>query len=72
MAWEDTKKDDEVHLLIGSPVPLILRRTSYPPSAARTSMSCFSVIGECYVEGVMDGELLEGNWREQAEEIALS
>ena len=43
---------DVVTIVIGYNVPLLLRR-------AQGETRRFSLIGECYVHGVMDGEVVE-------------
>lgn len=55
-APERAKKGDHVCVLYGSEVPILIR-----PSAGG-----FEVVGECYVSGIMNGEVLQSpNGREQ-------
>jgi len=42
--------DDQIVVLFGSCVPFVVRKES-------SNDSCYSVVGECYVHGIMDGEL---------------
>lgn len=67
---------DDVHVLIGSSVPLILR--PYQPSEKKKAgcpssnqIPSYTVIGECYLHGFMDGEALENGGAEGMRTIAL-
>lgn len=66
---------DEVHVLIGSSVPFILR--PYQPSEeeagcpSSNQIPSYTVIGECYLHGFMDGEALEDGGVEGIRTIAL-
>ena len=57
---ETTKVGDHVVLLFGSPVPLILR----PVDPEQPELHQYTLVGECYVEGIMHGEFLEQNQTE--------
>ena len=57
---ETTKVGDHVVLLFGSPVPLILR----PVDPEQPELHQYTLVGECYVEGIMHGEYLEQNQTE--------
>jgi hypothetical protein len=52
----DTRQGDVVAILAGGRVPYVLRRS---PNAAREGLDLFSFVGDCYVEGVMQAELLD-------------
>jgi hypothetical protein len=52
---ENTKIGDHVVLLFGSPVPLILR----PVDPEQPQLFQYTLLGECYVDGIMHGEVLE-------------
>ena len=47
----ETVVGDEVHLVQGSDTPFVLRKTD----------DCYELIGETYVHGIMDGELVDDN-----------
>jgi hypothetical protein len=49
------RKDDQVWLLSDSRVPFVLR-----PFAETAS---FTLVGECYVHGIMHGEMLVDPWK---------
>ena len=57
-----TAVGDEVYVLLGSNVPFVTR-TAAPPSdygikPLDLSIKTLTLIGECYLQGVMDGEIL--------------
>ena len=56
---EDVKSGDEMYDLLGGDVPFILRKTDVDDE--------FRLVGDCYVHGVMDGQL----WRETADGLEL-
>jgi hypothetical protein len=46
------RRGDEIWVVRGVPLPLLLRRsTAYP--------GCYQLVGSCYVHGIMNGEALE-------------
>lgn len=57
--------NDLVCVLLGAEVPFIFRElrqhtvTSSPWCFWRNSSSCYELVGECYIHGIMDGEFLE-------------
>ncbi|KAH8671808.1 hypothetical protein BGZ60DRAFT_405968 [Tricladium varicosporioides] len=53
---KDTKVGDRVSVLLGLDVPLILRNRKEP------SRGGWEVVGETYVQGIMEGEVIE-KWR---------
>ncbi|KAH8665930.1 heterokaryon incompatibility protein-domain-containing protein [Tricladium varicosporioides] len=53
---------DLVCILYGCSVPVVLRRNQ--------NISTFTFVGEAYVDGMMDGEALQGNKREDTEAIS--
>jgi hypothetical protein len=57
------KQGDCVVVLFGSPVPFVLRRipSSDPRLPYPNMPNCFEFIGECYVEGKMDGSVVRDN-----------
>ncbi|XEV05006.1 hypothetical protein FSHL1_010293 [Fusarium sambucinum] len=56
---ESTQAGDEVWVVSGCPVPLVLRKSG-------DHEGCYTLIGESYVHGVMNGEAAEGTvaWKE--------
>jgi hypothetical protein len=57
--------NDLVVVILGLPVPLVLRKTG--------PQDCYILVGECYVHGIMDGELVRWHQRmgEQASVFRL-
>ncbi|KAF5004411.1 hypothetical protein FDECE_9087 [Fusarium decemcellulare] len=51
------KKGDTIALLYGGKVPLLLRPTTQ--ETPRSDTACFELVGECYVNGIMDGDYLK-------------
>jgi hypothetical protein len=68
IAPEEAETGDEVWTLAGGDVPFVLRRKSVPATTGSTPGSEsnsgevpeYSLIGDCYVHGILDGEL----WQE--------
>jgi hypothetical protein len=54
---------DEVRILIGGSVPFILRRDR------QNTFMKFLLIGDCYVQGIMDGEVMEMRRKEEIIDI---
>lgn len=48
-----------IHVFIGASVPFVLRRTAQQTATSR-SQTTYEFIGNCYVQGIMDGEVLDG------------
>ncbi|KAL2143754.1 hypothetical protein VTI28DRAFT_10051 [Corynascus sepedonium] len=57
---ENVKMGDKVTILLSTPVPIILR-----PAANH-----FTYVGDAYVHGIMDGQFMKGNPREEDFDIA--
>lgn len=55
MGMGNPQVGDKVFVLIGSDVPFVLRSSDH-------GEDCFFVVGDCYVHGIMDGELLSQEW----------
>lgn len=53
LAPEETQNGDVVAVLYGCNFPVVLRRSG----------SAFKYIGECYIDGLMDGEAIEAQKR---------
>ena len=74
---EDTQPGDHVALLFGCPVPLILRPVDLKRPAAldRPVIHKYTLVGECYFDGVMYGEILQqmetGMWDESIFEFEI-
>jgi hypothetical protein len=62
LAPEEVLKGDVIAVLYGCNFPVVLR-----PYGER-----FYVVGECYVDGVMDGELIEARDREEYQEREIT
>jgi len=68
--FADTKAEDEVHMLFGMKLPVILRRIDERRQLAGAREKRYSFVGPCYLHGIMDGEILmDGNV--DVEEILL-
>lgn len=65
---QDLQVDNEVFVILGSRVPLILRQEKenqkYEPQGFSLCTVCHSLIGRCYVHGIMDGEVMDQPGRE--------
>lgn len=55
LCYLKVKSNDEVWILIGSKLPFILRKVSRNDSHLRT----YHLVGDCFLEGVMDGEVVQ-------------
>ncbi|RBA09731.1 hypothetical protein FPRO05_05667 [Fusarium proliferatum] len=61
LAHPSSQPGDELVLLSGGRVPFVVRRGNAERS------ECYSIVGEAYVHGIMDGELLcttDGKWED--------
>jgi len=63
LAPADAEVGDEIHLLAGGNVPYVLRR--------RSGDLAFTFVGECYVHGIMFGELVEKGYPPRMERVRL-
>jgi hypothetical protein len=60
MVPRDTQIGDEIYVLAGGRMPFVLRpsQEKFSPSGSSNSQrSCDALVGECYLDGSMDGEL---------------
>jgi hypothetical protein len=57
LAAPNTAPGDKIAVLFGGKVPYILRRNE--PSSLGTSDTTWKFLGDCYVHGIMDGEVIE-------------
>ena len=62
LAPEEVRENDVIGILYGCNFPVVLRPNG----------GCYFVIGECYVEGVMDSELIEAKDRGEYQEVEVS
>ncbi|PKS05620.1 hypothetical protein jhhlp_008138 [Lomentospora prolificans] len=46
---------DEILVVMGSPAPLVVRRVHRAPETR------YEIIGQCYLHGIMDGEMVDGD-----------
>ncbi|KAL7957632.1 hypothetical protein V8C34DRAFT_285327, partial [Trichoderma compactum] len=52
------KQGDEIYILPGSNLPLVLRRVDYCNSQCHSGLvQKYQLVGDCFLQGVMDGEL---------------
>lgn len=61
LAHPSSQPGDEVVLLSGGRVPFVVRRVR------EERRECYYIVGETYVHGIMDGELLgvtDGKWED--------
>ena len=45
---------DEVKVFLGGRVPFVVRRVA--PAAGAPAEACYSLVGDCFLQGIMDGE----------------
>jgi hypothetical protein len=64
---------DEVYVLHGSNVPFVLRPKSRPPidESYNPPYPIFSLVGACYLHGIMDGEACESQGGNKAISLVL-
>jgi hypothetical protein len=61
-----TKLGDIVCLVMGAEVPFIMRKLPlHQSNEDYRDQQCYNLIGECYVHGIMDGEVLKDGPREE-------
>jgi hypothetical protein len=58
-----TKKNDMICIIHGAQTPLILRRICSNDRHDKTKTDAYAFIGECYVHGIMKGEILNAENR---------
>lgn len=52
---------DNVHVLLGSTLPFVTRQVNIEDmTEAEGFAKIFSLVGECYVHGIMNGEIISG------------
>jgi hypothetical protein len=60
MVPRDTQIGDEIYVLAGGRMPFVLRPSQENfslPGSSNAQRSCHTLVGECYLDGSMDGEL---------------
>jgi hypothetical protein len=60
MVPRDTQIGDEIYVLAGGRMPFVLRPSQENfslPGSSNAQRSCHTLVGECYIDGSMDGEL---------------
>lgn len=64
----DLQVSDRVSIVSGSRVPFILRPVERPDTERLLELDqsglCYTLVGYCYVHGIMDGEAVAGNERD--------
>jgi len=65
LAPEYARVGDEVHVLLGSPAPFILRRVQEAAGAGAGSTPRYSVIGNGFVHDIMNGEAFKSKVEER-------
>lgn len=73
LAPENSSPGDEVHILLGSPVPFIVQRLdrSVGGNGKSDTPPSYSVIGNAYVHDIMHGEAFENGGEKSIKSIAL-
>jgi hypothetical protein len=73
MVPSDTKMGDEIYILAGGNMPFVLRpseATFSLPGSAGVQHSCHTLVGECYLDEAMDGQLAD-KLRDEATDIFI-
>jgi hypothetical protein len=60
---------DEIHIVAGGNCPLVLRKASHGQST-QSANPTYTLVGDCYLHGVMDGEAAE-NFEDRATTIDI-
>ena len=56
---DDADQGDCICILFGCSVPVVLREARHIPTSDKDKGTHFEFVGECYVDGMMDGEAVE-------------
>ena len=57
---------DEVYIIYGTNTPFILRRVAGSGSASDSGQAqSYGLVGECYMHGMMNGELMNGDFKDR-------
>jgi hypothetical protein len=73
MVPRDTQIGDEIYVLAGGRMPFVLRPSQEkfsPPGSSNSQRSCHTLVGECYIDGSMDGEVSD-KLRDEAVDIFI-
>jgi hypothetical protein len=73
MVPRDTQIGDEIYVLAGGRMPFVLRPSQEkfcPPGSSNSRRSCHTLVGECYIDGSMDGEVSD-KLRDEAVDIFI-
>jgi hypothetical protein len=73
MVPRDTQIGDEIYVLAGGRMPFVLRpsQEKFSPSGSSSAQrSCHTLVGECYIDGSMDGELSD-KLRDEAVDVFI-
>lgn len=54
----DIRNGDQVYIFEGGHVPFIVRKAPNRNILGEQAENCFELVGDCYVHGIMDGELV--------------
>jgi hypothetical protein len=69
----DSRIGDEIYVLAGGNMPFVLRpsgATFSPPGSSGARHSCYTLIGECYLDQYMDGQMAN-KLRDEAVDIFI-
>ena len=64
----DTSPGDRITILFGGDVPFLLRKAAEPSpvnNMSKRQSPRWQLIGDCYVHGIMDGEMMNNNEKKQ-------
>ena len=68
---ENAQEGDEVWIMHSSPVPIVLRPLKTNTSDGGEPSRLHQLVGDCYVDGIMDGEAAE-NYEEKLETVRIA
>lgn len=72
MADVNARVGDWICILFGGDVPFVLRKQEQSPSQIKPNgEDVWQLIGECYVDGIMDGEALRKVYPDSLETFVL-
>lgn len=60
-----SKVGDVVSVILGARTPLLLRQRSSSDSTIEGNSSVYKLVGECYIRGMMSGEMMKRNLVEE-------
>lgn len=70
---ESCEREDLIVIMPGGGVPYVLRPTNFVDDRGFEDKKCYTILGDAYIHGIMDGEAFEGfeERGQQLEEIVL-